>query len=109
MSLETYRDSWKIVKENTLSQGPQIGMYKAAKQNPLLGWVLHQKSEIPYLSGYSLRRHCTGTDVILPKKDSWYVNDLHTIVLLDSEANHTYKSIYREAMILAIYHGKIAP
>ena len=68
MSLDAYRESWKIVKENTLSQGPHIGMYKATAQHLLLGWILHQKSDIPYLSGYSLRRHLTGTNVMLPKK-----------------------------------------
>ena len=57
-----------MVNANTSSQGPHIGMYKAAAQQPLLGCILHQKSEIPYLSGYSLRRHRTGTDVMLPKQ-----------------------------------------
>ena len=68
MSLAAYREYWKIVKENTSSQGPHIEMYKAAAQHPLLVWIFHQKSEIPYLSGYYLRRHRTGTDVVLPQK-----------------------------------------
>ena len=80
-------------------------MYKAAAQCPLLGWIFHQKSEIPHLSGYSLRRHRIGTDVMLPKKaDSWDVKELCTIILLYSEANHTYKRIGREPMRAAIEH-----
>ena len=69
-------------------------MYKAAAQHPSLGCIFHKKSEIPYLSGYYLRRHRIGTDVMLQKKaDSWDVKDLHTILLLESEENHTYKRI----------------
>ena len=80
-------------------------MYKAAAQNPLLGWIFHQKSGIPYLSGYYLIRHRIGTDVMLPKKaDSWDVKELCTIILLYSEANHTYKRIGREPMRAAIEH-----
>ena len=52
-------------------------MYKAAAQHPLLGWIFRQKSEITYLSWYSLRRHRTVTDVVLPKNsNSWDVKDL---------------------------------
>ena len=64
MSLAAYRESWKIVKENKSSQGPHIIMYKVAAHNPLLGQIFHQKSEIPYLSGYSFRRYRTGTNVM---------------------------------------------
>ena len=72
-------------------------MYKAAAQNPLLGWIFHQKSGILYLSGYYLIRHRIGTDVMLPKKAySWDVKYLRTIILLDLEANHTYKHTGRE-------------
>ena len=84
-------------------------MYKAAAQHPLLGWIFHQKSEISYLSGYSLIRHRTGTDVMLQKIDSWDVKDIRNIVLLDSEANQTYKYIGRESMRSAIDHGKFPP
>ena len=45
--------------------------------------------------------------MLLKKADSWDVKDLHTIVLLDFEANHTYKHIRREATITDIEHGKI--
>ena len=105
-----YKESWKIVRENKSSQRPHIRMYKAAAQQPLLGWIFHQKSEIPYLSGYYLIRHCTGTDIMLTQKtDSWYVKDLRTIVLLDSESTHTYKHIRREAMRADIDHRQISP
>ena len=68
MSLAAYRESWEVFKETTISQGPHIGMYKTAAQHPLLGCIFHQKSEIPYLSEYSIRRHSTDTDIMLPKK-----------------------------------------
>ena len=42
------------------------------------------------------------------KKDSWDLKDLRTIVLLGSEANHTYKRVGREAMRAAIDHRVIA-
>ena len=110
MSLVAYREYWKTVKENTSSQGNHTRMYKVAAQKPLLVWIFHQEYEILYLSGYSLRQHCIGTNVMLPKiSDSWDVKDLITIVLLDSEANHTYKCIRKEATRAAIEHGKIAP
>ena len=36
---------------------------------------------------------------MLPKTaDYWYMKDFRTIILLDFEANHTYKSIEREAI-----------
>ena len=44
-------------------------MYKAVVQHPLLGWLFYQKSEILYLSGYNLRQHRTGTDVVLTEKN----------------------------------------
>ena len=47
------------------SQGPHIGIYKAMAQHPLLGWIFHQKYEIPYLSGYSFIQHSTFADVML--------------------------------------------
>ena len=68
ISLASYIESWKIFKENMSSQIPHLGMYKAAAQHSLLGCIFHQKYEIPYLPGYSLRRHCDGTGVMLPKK-----------------------------------------
>ena len=37
------------------------------------------------------------------------MKDLRTIVLFDSEVNHTYKHIVREAIRASIYHRKIAP
>ena len=37
------------------------------------------------------------------------MKDLRTIFLIDSEANHTYKRIGREATIVAIENGKIDP
>ena len=42
---------------------------------------------------------------MLPKKHT----DLRTIVLIDSESNHTYKCIGIEAIIAAIYHEQIYP
>ena len=72
MILAAYREYWKIVKENTSSPGPHIIMYKAAAQHPLLGWIFHHKYEITYLSGYSLRQHCTGNNVMLTKKTASY-------------------------------------
>ena len=110
MSLAAYRESCKIVKENTSSQLPHIGMYKESAHHPQLGQIFHQKSEIPYLSGYSLRRHHIGTDVMLPKKaDSWDVKYLCTIVLLYSEANHTTKRIRKEEIQAAIERRQIYP
>ena len=110
MSQAAYRESWKIAKENRSSQGPHIVMYKAAAQHPLLRLIFHKNYDIPYLSGYSIRRHHIGTDAVLPKKaDSWDVKDLCTTFLLESEANHTYKRIGREAMQSAIEHRQIAP
>ena len=97
MSLAAYRESWRVVKENTSSRGPHIGIYKSEAQHPLLGWIFHQKSKTSYLLGYSLRRHRIGTDVMLPKRAGyWDVKDLRIIVLLDAEANHTNKHIRRE-------------
>ena len=83
-------------------------MYKSAVQHSLLGCIFHHKSEIPYLPGYSLRRHCIGTAVMLTKQaDSWDVKDLRTIFLLDSEENHTYKRIGRKAIRAFIEHRKL--
>ena len=91
------------------SQVPHIGMYKAAEHHPLTGWVFHQKYEILYLSWYSPKRNCTGTDVMVPKKtDSWDVKYLRNIVLLDSETNYTYKRIRRESMRAAIEYIQIS-
>ena len=42
MSLAAYKESLKLVKENTLPQVPHIRMDKAAAQQPLLGWIFHQ-------------------------------------------------------------------
>ena len=80
ISLATYIESWKVVKENMSPQGPHIEMYKAVMQHLLLGWIFHQKSEIPYLSGYSFRRNSIITDVVLPKiVDSRDAKDLRNI------------------------------
>ena len=47
---------------------------------------------------------------MLPKKtESWDVKDLRTIVLLDSEANHTYKLILREATRAVKHYTQISP
>ena len=92
------------------SQGPHIGMYISAAQHRLLGWIFCQKSKIPYLSGYSLRRHHIGTVIMLPKKaDLQDVKYLCTIVLLDLESNHTQINIEREAIQAVIHHKKIPP
>ena len=41
--------------------------------------------------------------------DSWDVKDLQTIVLFNSEENHTYKRIGGEEMRAAIDHGRFSP
>ena len=47
---------------------------------------------------------------MLPKKvDLWDVKDICSIVLLESEANHTYKLIGREEMRETIDHEKKSP
>ena len=43
------------------------------------------------------------------KMDSWDVKYLCTIFLLDSESNHTYKCIRREATGVSIEYRKISP
>ena len=92
------------------SHVPHNRIYISSVHHPLLGCVFHQKSEIPYLSGYSIRRHRIGTDVILQKSSYlWDVKDLQTIVLLDLEANHTYKIIGRDEMQVDIEHIQIPP
>ena len=65
--------------------------------NPILISILSQKKSHRHW------RHVTK------KADSWDVKYLHTILLLDFEANHTYKRIVREAMRAAISNRKFAP
>ena len=55
------------------SQIPHIRIYKAAVHHPLLGWIFHHKSEIPYLSGYYLRIYCTVIDVMLPRTRTLWI------------------------------------
>ena len=43
MSIASYIESWKIVKENKSSQGPHIVMYKSESKHPLLVCIFHNK------------------------------------------------------------------
>ena len=110
MSLQEFRHSWKQVKERTSSIGPHIGHYKAATQNPMLARLFHLKSEIPLLGGFTPKCYQRGLDVMIMKKaNSPDIDKLQTVVLFDSEANHTNKWIGRFPMQRAIDMNAIAP
>ena len=47
--------------------------------------------------------------MLLKQSDSWDVKSLRTIVLLYSEANHTYKFIGIETRRASIDHGEVYP
>ena len=110
MILNTYREFYKIVKENMSSQVPHNGMYKAAAQHPLLGCIFYKKSLKFHTYQNTLSYNTVQSPMSCYRKETylWDVNDIHTIVLLGSEVRHTYKRIIRESMISVIYHGQIA-
>ena len=110
MSLQDFKTRWRNVKERTSSIGPHIGHYKAATQHDGLSRLFHLKSEIPLLGEFAPSSYKKGLDVMILKKvNSTDIDKLRTVVLFESEANHTNKWIGRFAMNVAIQNTKIAP
>jgi hypothetical protein len=109
ITFSDFCEGWNKAKETTSSNGPHFGHYKAGVTHHQIGPLLYQHSQIPILTGYSPRRHREGIDVMLLKKEQNYnVDNLSTIVLIDSEANMNYKHLGRRAMSAAILQNQIA-
>ena len=108
-SLKSYRQGWKLAKEQTSTGEIHVGHFKAGALHKRLGWLNFVMAVLPYTAGYVPLRWRKGTDVMLLKKDECYlVNKLRTIVLYEADFNAENKRLGKDAMKLAIKYGGIA-
>jgi hypothetical protein len=70
VTYKEYCDGWRKAKENTGSNGPHFGHYKAAITHKYIGPLLYRRAMIPMVTGYSPQRHRLGVDVMLLKKEN---------------------------------------
>ena len=104
-----FKESWRTRKEKTCTYRAHIGHYKAMIKHPYLSWLIFQRSEIPDKSGYSPSRHKQCVDLMILKKSQNYNIDRQRIIgILETEFNHSNRSLGRAAMDKAITCGAIA-
>jgi hypothetical protein len=91
----------KKVRENTSSglSGLHYGLWKANVEVPALAQIDANMREIPYKTGYVLKRWKKGLDVELCKEPgNFNLARLRTIVLLEPDYNTNCKKIGRDAL-----------
>ena len=109
---DRYRDfkrSWETRKETTCTYKQHIGHYKAMMRHSSLSWLIFQRSEIPDHSGYSPNRHKQCVDLMILNKSQVYdIKKQRIIGILETEYNHSNRSLGRTAMRKALEHNAIA-
>ena len=109
---ETYKTSWKKMKERTSSHpGIHFGHMKAIdKHSPVAAKVHAILSDIPLQTGYSPKAWKECTNAMLQKKShDIRPSKLRLITLLDTTFNHNNKIIGKTIMQNGEKHGAIAP
>ena len=92
MSLKSYMEGWKKVKEETATGAIHVRHFKAGMKHPQIAMIHYLMSTIPMLTGYPPKRWRQGTDVMLLKKpEVYHVEKLRTIVLYEADYNHENK------------------
>ena len=108
-SFLSWRDSWKIRKEKTMTFNEHLGHYKACMGNDQLSWALYQRSMIPLEGNYSPKRHRSSTYLsIQKKKESSFALEQRFIAILDGEKNQQNKIMQKDAMNKALKYTEIA-
>ena len=69
ITCEEYKSGWKNVKERTSSSpsGLHVGHWKYGSLNPMINWLNTSMANIPFMSGYSLKRWKQGINVMIEK------------------------------------------
>ena len=101
ISVQQWRRCWKSQKEHTSSgpSGIHFGNMKANSTDDLLGYIDALLTNIPFSTGYSLKRWQNGTNVMLYKKSMDNdVAKLRTILLYEADFNAANKIIGREML-----------
>ena len=107
-TLREYRSGWKRVKEYTSSGDLHFGHFKIEAEHDMLSWANYVMAGIPRLRGFTPERWKRGTDVMLLKKEGFFLLEkLRTIVLFESDFNFENKRLGRDAMKLALDKGLI--
>ena len=109
-TLDSFRKRWKRCKERTSSASKlHNGHYQAGASHDLIGWLLYNLAEIPFISGYAPEAWKEGVDVIILKAANDYrIEKMRTIVLYHPEFNMNNKRLGWEAMNVAIQNNQLA-
>ena len=107
-SMRDYRKGWNLAREHTASGELHFGHYKAGSQHDMICWANYVMSSLPRSTGFSPQRWLHGTDVMLLKKEGFFLLEkLRTIVLMESDFNYENKRLGKEAMTLALEKNMI--
>ena len=113
IATDDYINYWKKVREATLSSysGLHFGHWKAATQDQWLSELHALSIEIPYSTGYSLRRWQAGLSAMLEKKAGVIMVDkLRAILLMEADFNFANKLIFGSRMMeVAMEEDEIPP
>ena len=108
-TLKEYKRGWKQAKEHTASGDLHFGHYKASAMHDMLSWAHFIMAGIPRATSFVPERWKRGTDVMLLKKEGYFLLEkLRTIVLFESDFNQENKRLGREAMNLALDKNMIS-
>ena len=108
-TLRDYRRGWKLAREHTASGELHFGHYKACAMHDMLAWATFTMASLPRALGFTPERWCRCTNVMLLKKEGFFLVDkLRTIVLYKLDFNQENKRLGREAMNLALDKNMIA-
>ena len=98
------------MKEKTSSHGSlHFGHYKAGIKNNAILMAHYVLAELPFRTGYSMKRWQQATNVMLLKSSGMYnVDELRTIVLYSADLNHNCKFFGRSLMNHTTTNARIA-
>ena len=108
---ESYKESWKTIKEATTSHpGIHFGHMKAMDEDSQLANKLNALlADVPLWTGYSPEAWQKCTDAMIKKKtDDMRPGKLRLITLMHAIFNHNNKALGRHMMKLGEKHNRLA-
>ena len=108
-TVEQFKESWKVVNEQTSSRSIHFGHFKAALSSTTILLTHYALAEIPFCSGYIPERWKQATNIMILKKEGITdIDRLRTIVLMEADYNHNNKYLGRAMMYHSIAHNLLA-